>query len=152
MPSSFASSIEQLIGGIFKFFVDFASQNAPFISRIFGSTIIIIKTIGIMTPVKMTIAQTALVFFKMGHSCPLFLYFCLFNTQLTVNKFLPTTGCEPRTSGMEATALPTEPHNHCTSNKMLVGKWLRLSFRAVTSDTTVPRFESGHRQTFIKSI
>ena len=26
-----------------------------------------------------------------------------------INKFLPMTGFEPRTSGMEATALPTEP-------------------------------------------
>ena len=43
-------------------------------------------------------------FFKMGHSRPLFLYFRLFNTQLTVYKcsickfFLPMTGFEPRTS------------------------------------------------------
>ena len=26
-----------------------------------------------------------------------------------INKFLPMTGSEPRTSGMEATALPAEP-------------------------------------------
>ena len=30
-----------------------------------------------------------------------------------INKFLPMTGFEPWTSAMEATALPTEPHNHC---------------------------------------
>ena len=48
-------------------------------------------------------------FKKMGHSRPLFLYFHLFNTQLTVNKcsiyiyinkFLPMTGFELWTSGI----------------------------------------------------
>ena len=48
----------------------------------------------------------------MGHSRPLFLYFCLFNTvdskQIHVGyKSLPMTGFEPLVS--EATALPTEP-------------------------------------------
>ena len=46
-------------------------------------------------------------FLNMGHSWPLFLYFRLFKTQLTVNKcsiyinkFLPMTGFELRTSGI----------------------------------------------------
>ena len=44
--------------------------------------------------------------FFLGHSRPLFLYFRLFNTQLTENKcslykqILPMTGFEPRTSGI----------------------------------------------------
>ena len=58
-------------------------------------------------------------FKKMGHSRPLFLYFRLFNTQLTVNKCsikiifwrLLDSNYGPLVS--EATALPTEPHNHC---------------------------------------
>ena len=47
-------------------------------------------------------------FLKMDLSRPLFLYFCLFNTQLTeknvqyINKLFPMTG-------FEAIALPTEP-------------------------------------------
>ena len=38
-------------------------------------------------------------FLKLGHSRPLFLYFCLFNYKL-VDKFLLMTGCEPRISGV----------------------------------------------------
>ena len=116
MPSSFASSIEQLIGGIFKFFVDFASQNAPFISRIFGSTIIIIKTIGIMTPVKMTIAQTTLVFLKNGpfpSSFSLFLSFqYTVDSKQIFNKYIYFCQWLDSNRGplvLEATALPTEP-------------------------------------------
>ena len=48
----------------------------------------------------------------MGPSRPLFLYFRLFNTvdskMFNIN-FLPMTGFEPWTSGIEATALSTEP-------------------------------------------
>ena len=41
-------------------------------------------------------------FKKMGHSRPLFLYFCLFNTVDSeyMNKNLPMTGFKPRTSGV----------------------------------------------------
>ena len=46
----------------------------------------------------------------MYHSQPLFLYFRLFNKQLTENfGSIKVAGFEPRTSGVEATALPTEP-------------------------------------------
>ena len=52
-------------------------------------------------------------FKKMGHSRPLFTLFSSFQySQLTGNvelKILPMTGFEPRTSGSEATAQPTEP-------------------------------------------
>ena len=44
------------------------------------------------------------VFFKVGHSRPLFIYFRLFNTvdnKQMFNKILPMTGVEPRTSGIE---------------------------------------------------
>ena len=57
--------------------------------------------------------------FKMGHSRPLFLCFCLFNTQLTVNKcsiyinFCRRLDSNRGTLVLEATTLPTEPHNHC---------------------------------------
>ena len=61
------------------------------------------------------------IFKKMDHSRPLFLYFRLFNTQLTVNKcsiqiifcrWLDSNG-GPQVS--EGTAQPTAPHNHCPS-------------------------------------
>ena len=41
---------------------------------------------------------------KVGHSRPLFIYFCLFNTvdnKQMFNKILLMTGVEPRTSGIE---------------------------------------------------
>ena len=44
-----------------------------------------------------------------GHSRPLFLYFRLFSTVDSKCNFLAKTGFEPRTSGYEATTLPTEP-------------------------------------------
>ena len=61
-----------------------------------------------------------LCFFKMGHSRPLFLYFRLFNTQLTVNKcsiYRKIIFCRWLDSNRghlvsEAAALPTQPH-HC---------------------------------------
>ena len=53
----------------------------------------------------------------MGHSRPLFLYFRLYNTQLTVNKcsiiFCRWLDSNRRPLVSEAAALPTEPHNHC---------------------------------------
>ena len=53
----------------------------------------------------------------MGHSRPLLLYFRLFNTQLTVNKcsiiFCQWLDWNRGPLVSEATALPTEPHNHC---------------------------------------
>ena len=58
----------------------------------------------------------------MGQSRPLFLYFRLFNTQLTVNKCSIIFGRwldsnrGPLVS--EAIALPTEPHNHCPIIKL----------------------------------
>ena len=49
-------------------------------------------------------------FLIMGHSRPLFLYFRLFKTVDNVQyEFLLMTGFELRTSGLEATTLPTEP-------------------------------------------
>ena len=51
-------------------------------------------------------AQTILFSFLKMHSRPLFLYFRLFTTQLTVNKIfdinklMPMIGFEPRTSGI----------------------------------------------------
>ena len=42
-------------------------------------------------------------FLKVGHSRPLFIYFCLFNTvdnKQMFNKILPMMGVEPRTSGI----------------------------------------------------
>ena len=57
-------------------------------------------------------------FFKMGHPRPLFLYFCLLKytvdskQMFNINKFLPMTGFELRTSGIGTNALPTEPQ-HC---------------------------------------
>ena len=62
----------------------------------------------------------------MGHSRPLFLYFRLFNTQLTVNKCsIYINFCRWLDSNRgplvsEATALPTEPHNHCPGAVMVV--------------------------------
>ena len=49
--------------------------------------------------------------FKVGHSDLFFLYFRLFNTvdSELMNKILPMTGFELRTSCLEAAALPTEP-------------------------------------------
>ena len=44
----------------------------------------------------------------MGHSRPLFLYFCLLNT-VDSKQILLMTGFEPRTSGKKVTGLPTEP-------------------------------------------
>ena len=44
-------------------------------------------------------------FFKVGHSRPLFIYFCLFNTvdnKQMFNKIFPKTRVEPRTSGIES--------------------------------------------------
>ena len=44
-------------------------------------------------------------FLKVGHSRPLFIYFCLFNTvdnKQMLNKILPMTGVEPRTSGIKS--------------------------------------------------
>ena len=48
-------------------------------------------------------------FLKVGHSRPLFIYFCLFNTvdikqvnKQMFNKILPMTGVDPRTSGIES--------------------------------------------------
>ena len=50
------------------------------------------------------LAKTIL-FLKVGHSRPLFIYFRLFNTvdnKQMLNKILPMTGVEPRTSGIES--------------------------------------------------
>ena len=56
-------------------------------------------------------------FLKMGHSRPLILYFRLFNTQLTITKcsiiFCRWLDSNRGPLVSEATALPTEPHNHC---------------------------------------
>ena len=56
-------------------------------------------------PLSIGFSRILAVFSKNGPSLPLFLYFCLFNTQLTVhkqmfnmNKFLPMTGFELQTS------------------------------------------------------
>ena len=45
-----------------------------------------VGTNGSDLPSKVLHSRATKCFLKMGHSRPLFLYFCLFNTQLTVNK------------------------------------------------------------------
>ena len=52
----------------------------------------------------------SLTFLKMGHSWPIFLYFCLnyLNVQL-VDEILPMSRSELPMSVSEVTALPTEP-------------------------------------------
>ena len=52
-----------------------------------------------------TVVTNAFFFKKLGHSRPLFIYFHLFNTvdnKQMLNKILPMTGVEPRTSGIES--------------------------------------------------
>ena len=66
-------------------------------------------------------------FLKMGHSRPLFLYFSLFNTvdsKQMFNKFCwwLDSNCWPLV--LEATALPTEPHNHCPYSDSSPHQWV----------------------------
>ena len=84
----------------------------------------------------------------MGHSRPLFLYFRLFNTQLTVNKcsiiFCRWLDLNRAPLESKATALPTEPHNHCPWHIFLAigenfhfSKWPNIGEIFFTSGHTV---------------
>ena len=62
-----------------------------------------------------------IIFLKVGHSRPLFIYFCLFNTadnKQMFNKILPMTGVEPWTSGIKSdrsTNWATTTSQSCTN-------------------------------------
>ena len=56
-------------------------------------------------PAKSAKHAQSILFLKVGHSQPLFIYFRLINTvdiKQMLNKILPMTGVEPRTSGIES--------------------------------------------------
>ena len=63
-----------------------------------------------------------ILFLKVGHSRPLFIYFCLFNKadskQVKNVQILPMTKFEPRTSGMRKRPLYQLSHNHCPRENM----------------------------------
>ena len=58
------------------------------------------------------------------------------------------TGFEPLTSGVEATGLPTEPHNHCLSENLFLFKWpdtkIRLGGCPIGASTCSLKRSDGH--------
>ena len=79
----------------------------------------------------------------MGHSRPLFRYFRLFNTQLTVNKCsmykinLPMTGFKPRTSGIGS--------DHSTNWATTTARITLILFPVISNNRQKLLFKNCHR-------
>ena len=89
----------------------------------------------------------------MGHSRPLFLYFRLFNTQLTVanvqyiNKFLPMTGFEPQTFCIRSDCST----NWATTTARLVSIWKEKTI-SVSKVYFPDRILSGNCRASLRSM
>ena len=116
-------------------------------------------------PVFITKMSRVDIFFKIGHSRPLFSLFSSFQySWQRFNKFCRWLDLNRSPLVLEATALPTElqPLPELTiclfdglkqyfsiSQGINIGQWCGSVGRAVASDTRGPWFKSSHRQKYI---